>query len=128
MSTSPLNFKRVLAVALKPGSAPTKETFPELGQVLVLMRLAFAVVLAAFFAAAGVSVETALPIAGSSLLLVGVVFVKVWLKAKEETYDATIIFEGLGPAVAMLVLAWSVLLTLGSGGAGSAAAPAPASA
>lgn len=124
-----VDFAALLKRCLAPGSPVNATTFPELPHALTLFRCIVAVAVAFAIATSGITGGNGLVIGLLAILLAGLGFVKVWLKADDASYDAGgagagggVMFSGMMPAIAAYIFSWSFFYTLGG-----AALPSPVS-
>lgn len=129
MSKQAVDFSALLKRCITPGSPVNATNFPDLPHALSLLRTMVAVVVALIVTSTGITGGNGLVIGLICILLAGVGFVKVWLKADDASYDAGgagagggILFSGMMPAIAAYIFSWAVFYTLSG-----AVLPAPAS-
>mmetsp|Transcript_82110 Transcript_82110/g.230364 ORF Transcript_82110/g.230364 Transcript_82110/m.230364 type:complete len:158 (+) Transcript_82110:147-620(+) len=105
----------LLSKFLAVNSKPTKETFPELPDILVWFRCALAALYGTYL-----GLTPARENAGVNVLLgfnfitfVPVLYCSTFLGADQESYDNKILLTGLLSSGALMLLIWTYLYTLG---------------
>lgn len=95
-------------------SKPTKETFPELPDMIVWFRCILAIVYGLWLGTRGVArTGGANAIFGLNFVaFVPVVYCSTFLGADQESYNNRLLFAGVVNAVALLMLIWIYMYTL----------------
>jgi hypothetical protein len=94
-------------------SKPTKDTFPELPDMVVWMRFILALTYGAWLGLGAMSTGGANVIFGLNFVtFVPIVYCSTYLGADSDSYDTKIFFSGVINSVALLLLIWTYFYTL----------------
>eukprot|EP00429_Kryptoperidinium_foliaceum_P062676 CAMPEP_0176078184 /NCGR_PEP_ID=MMETSP0120_2-20121206/39098_1 /TAXON_ID=160619 /ORGANISM="Kryptoperidinium foliaceum, Strain CCMP 1326" /LENGTH=156 /DNA_ID=CAMNT_0017411929 /DNA_START=78 /DNA_END=548 /DNA_ORIENTATION=+ len=104
----------VLSKFLAINSKPTKDTFPELPDVVIWFRFTLATLYGLFLGLSPTyrSGGSNVIFGFNFIVFVPVLYCSTFLGANQESYDNKILFSGVMSSVAWLLLIWTYLYTL----------------
>ncbi len=103
----------ILSKFLAINSKPTKQTFPELPNVILWFRFTLAVLYGTYLGMASVQRSNGanLMFGFNFIVFVPSVYCSTFLGADQESYESKILFSGVLSSTALMLLIWTYLYT-----------------